>query len=283
MAVDYDTLMALRLPDVTQSYTAKDTILYAIGIGMGADPMDEDQLRFVYENELRAVPTQSMVLSLPGTWVRDSGLDYAKIVHGEQAVEFHAPLPSEGEVVGTLRIADVIDKGEAKGALVYVERTLRDATTSTKLATIRQTIFARGDGGIGGPANPQPPVHALPDRAPDGVVTLATVPQQALIYRLSGDYNPLHAEPAAAQHVGFPRPILHGLATFGVATHALLKGVCGYDPDRLGSIAGRFTAPVFPGETLETEYWVDGEVVSFRTRVEDRDTVAINNGRATLL
>jgi acyl dehydratase len=114
-------------------------------------------------------------------------------------------------------------------------------------------------------------------------VTLSTVPQQALIYRLSGDYNPLHAEPAMAQRVGFPAPILHGLATFGVAAHALLKGVCGYDPARLGSIAGRFTAPVFPGESFATDYWIDGAEVSFRTRVVGRDVVAINNGRATLI
>lgn len=282
MAVDYETLMALKVPDSTQLYTAKDSILYALGIGIGADPMDETQLRFVYEKDLRAVPTQALVLALPGMWVRDSGLDYAKVVHGEQSAEFHAPIPAEGEVSATLRITDIIDKGEGKGALVYAERVLRDVATGTKLATLRQSIFARGDGGIGGPAKAQPPVHALPDRAPDGMVSLATVPQQALIYRLSGDWNPLHAEPAMAQRVGFPGPILHGLATFGVAGHALLKGVCGYDPDRLASIAGRFTAPVFPGETFETDYWVEGEEVSFRTRVAGRDAVAINNGRAVL-
>jgi acyl dehydratase len=282
MAVDYETLMALRVPDVTQRYTAKDTMLYALGIGMGADPLDEAQLRFVYEKDLRAVPTQAIVLALPGMWVRESGLDYSRIVHGEQAAEFHAPIPPDGEVTGTLRIADVIDKGEGKGALIYAERTLTETATGAKLATLRQTIFARGDGGIGGPAKPQPRVHAIPDRAPDGCMTLPTVPQQALIYRLSGDYNPLHAEPAMAQRVGFPRPILHGLATFGVAAHALLKAVCGYDPDRLASIAGRFTAPVFPGETFETDYWVDGGEVSFRTRVAGRDAVAIDNGRATL-
>ena len=253
MPVDYDTLMALRVPDVTQRYTAKDSILYALGVGMGADPEDEEQLRFVYEKGLRALPTQAIVLALPGMWVRESGLDYARIVHGEQSVELHAPIAPEGEVTGTLRIADVVDKGEGKGALVYAERTLTDTATGTRLATIRQTIFARGDGGIGGPANPQPPAHPIPDRAPDGIVSLPTLPQQALIYRLSGDYNPLHAEPAMAQRVGFPKPILHGLATFGVAAHALLKGVCGYDPDRLESIAGPFTPPRLPGETFETD------------------------------
>ena len=257
-------------------------MLYALGIGFGADPDDEDQLRFVYEKDLKVVPTQSMVLALPGGWVRDSGIDYARVVHGEQAGEFHAPIPAEGEVVGSLRITDVIDKGEGKGALIYVERSVRDGASGQALATIRQTIFARGDGGIGGPAREQPPVHPLPDRAPDGICELPTVPQQALIYRLSGDYNPLHAEPALAQRVGFPRPILHGMATYGVATHALLRSVCGYDPSRLSSIAGRFTSPVFPGERFATDYWVDGDVVSFRTRAVDRDVIAINNGRATI-
>lgn len=281
MPISYDELMALRVPDVTQRYTARDTMLYALGIGIGADPLDPAQLRFVYEDGLRTVPTQAFVLGLAGSWVRDSGLDYARVVHGEQAADFHAPIPPEGEVTASLRIADVIDKGEGKGALVIAERVLTD-TAGAKLATVRQTIFARGDGGIGGPARAQPAAHALPDRAPDGTVALPGLAQQALIYRLSGDYNPLHADPAAARRVGFDRPILHGLATFGVATHALLKGVCDYDPDRIASIAGRFTAPVFPGETLLTDYWIDDATISFRTRVEGRDVVAIGNGRMTL-
>ena len=256
--VTYDQLMALRPDPVTQRYTKQDSMLYALGIGLGADPMDEAQLRFVYEKELVALPTLACVLAIPAGWVAQSGLDYTRVVHGEQAVEFHAPLAPEGEVTGTLHITDIIDKGEGKGALVYVERVLTDTTTGTKLASVRQTIFARGDGGIGGPAARQPPVHELPARVPDGMITLPTLPQQALIYRLSGDYNPLHAEPAAAKRGGFARPILHGLATFGVAAHALLKAVCDYDPGRLVAIAGRFTAPVFPGESLSTDYWVDG-------------------------
>jgi acyl dehydratase len=282
MAIDYDTLMALKVPDSRQIYTAKDSILYALGVGFGADPLDERQLRFVYEKDLLTVPTLAVVLALPGMWVRESGLDYSRIVHGEQSVRFHAPIPPEGEVAATLRITDVIDKGEGKGALIYVEREITDVATGTLLATIGQVIFARGDGGIGGPARAQPQPHPIPDRAPDGSCTLPTVPQQALIYRLSGDWNPLHAEPAAAQKVGFPSPILHGLATFGVATHALLRDLCGYDPARLRSIAGRFTAPVFPGERFVTDYWMDGAEVSFRTRVDGRDVIAINNGRAEI-
>lgn len=282
MPIDYDRLMAHSVQNVTQRYTQGDTILYALGIGMGADPLDQDQLRFVYERDLRVVPTQAFVLALPGAWLRESGIDYVRVVHGEQAGEFHAPIPAEGEVMASLRIADVIDKGEGRGALVFVERILTDLATGTKIATIRQTIFARGDGGVGGPTKVQPPAHALPDRSPDGTVALPSVLQQALIYRLSGDFNPLHADPVVAERAGFDRPILHGLATFGIATHALLKAACDYDPTRIATIAGRFTAPVFPGETFLTDYWLDDHVVSFRTRVQGRDAIAISNGRMTL-
>lgn len=280
MKVTYDSLMALNPANHMQAYSKRDAMLYALGVGFGADPMDEGQLPFVYEKDLHVAPTFPLVLGIPPNWVRESGLDYARIVHGEQSIEIHAPIPSEGEVEGSLRITGVIDKGEGKGALVYAERVLTNRVTSMKLATLRQTIFARGDGGIGGPAIQQPPVHALPEREPDGVCTMPTVAQQALIYRLSGDYNPLHADPTVAAAVGFERPILHGLATFGIAGHALLKSVCGYDPGRLTAMSGRFTAPVFPGETLETDYWVEGEDVSFRTRVRDRHVVAIGNGKA---
>jgi acyl dehydratase len=282
MAVDYETLMALELPNHVQRYDRRDAILYALGIGFGQDPLDRGELSFVVEGALKVMPTFALVLGVPPNWVRESGLDYARVVHGEQSAIFHAPLAPEGEVEGTLTITDVIDKGEGRGALVHAERVLTDRVTGTKLATLRQTIFARGDGGIGGPKGAQPPIHAPPDRAPDGTCSLPTVPQQALIYRLSGDYNPLHADPDAAEKVGFPRPILHGLATYGVAAHALLKSLCGYDPAGLRSISGRFTAPVYPGETLDTDYWCDGEVVSFRTRVAGRDVVAISNGKAII-
>jgi len=174
----------------------------------------------------------------------------------------------------------VIDKGPGKGALVLCERKVTDQASGETIAVVTQTIFCRGDGGFGGPPREAPPPHALPEREPDAMCDLGTRPEAALIYRLSGDLNPLHADPAAAQKAGFPRPILHGLATFGVAGHAVLKTMCGYEPARLISFACRFSAPVFPGETLRTEMWRDGAIVSFRTRVVGRDAVAINNGRA---
>jgi acyl dehydratase len=201
-------------------------------------------------------------------------------VHGEHAVHIHAPIAAEGTVIGKTRILDVIDKGEGKGALIYSERRIVDKASGGLLATINQTTFCRADGGFGGDKRDAPAPHPIPDRAPDIVCDLPTRPEMALIYRLSGDVNPLHAEPAFARAGGYPRPILHGLATFGVAGHALLKSLCGYDPARLAAMAGRFSAPVFPGETIRTEIWRDGNVASYRARVVERDVVAINNGRA---
>lgn len=284
MAIDYDKLLALKIPDAEQTYGAKDCILYALGVGLGLDPVNEDELPFVYEKNLKVLPTQGTVLASPGFWLRelDTGIDWVKLVHGEHSMVMHKPLNGQGTVTSKSRVLDVIDKGAGKGAIVYSERTLFDKASGDLLCTIVQTTFCRGDGGFGGPQRPQRPVHAMPDRAPDLVCELPTRPEAALIYRLSADLNPLHADPAVAKAAGFSKPILHGLATFGVAGHAVLKSVCGYDPSRLRSIAGRFSAPVFPGETIRTELWRDDAVVSFRAKVVERDVVAITNGRAQI-
>ena len=282
MAIDYDKLLALTIPDAEQAYGPKECILYALGVGLGLDPVNEDELPFVYEKNLKVLPTQGSVLASPGFWLRDldTGIDWVKLVHGEHSMVLHKELAGSGTLTSKTRVLDIVDKGEGKGAIVYSERTLFDKATGDLVATIVQTTFCRGDGGFGGPPRPQRPVHAIPDRAPDLICELATRPEAALIYRLSGDPNPLHVDPAVAKAAGFPKPILHGLATFGVAGHAVLKSVCGYKPARLKSIAGRFSAPVYPGETIRTEMWRDDAVVSFRAKVVERDTVAINNGRA---
>jgi acyl dehydratase len=282
MTIVYDKLMALEIPPVEQAYDSKDCILYALGVGLGHDPMNADELAFVYEKYLKVLPTMATVLGYAGFWLRDldTGVDWVRIVNGEQGVTLHRPLAGHGSVVGRSRIVEVIDKGPGKGALVLTARTVTDKASGEPIATITQTIFCRADGGFGGPPRTAPAPHPIPERAPDAVCDLGTRPEAALIYRLSGDLNPLHAEPAVAKAAGFPRPILHGLGTFGVAGHAVLKALCGYDPTRLVSFAGRFSAPVFPGETIRTEMWRDGAVVSFRARVVERDVIAINNGRA---
>jgi acyl dehydratase len=285
MAIVYDKLLALDIPAVEHVYDPKDVMLYALGLGLGQDPMNEDELAFVYEKNLKVLPTFALVQGYSPYWLRNpaTGVNWTKVVHGEQGLRLHKPVAPQGTVIGKTRIVEVIDKGEGKGALVFSERRVTDKASGELLATLTQTTFCRADGGFGGPKREAPSPHALPERAPDIICDLPTRPEMALIYRLSGDINPLHAEPEFAKAAGFPRPILHGLATFGVAGHALLKSLCGYDPARLAAIAGRFSAPVFPGETIRTEIWRDGAVASFRARVLERDVVAINNGRADIV
>lgn len=282
MAIDYDKLKNWDFGEIEQTYTTKDSILYALGLGLGADPMDERQLRFVYEDGMAALPTMSVVLGYPGFWLKDpeTGVDWVKVLHGEQGIIVHKPLPAEGTVVGKTRVTEIIDKGEGRGALILSERDVVDKASGDLLATLTSTTFARGDGGFGGPEGPSPKPHVLPERDADEVCDLPTLPQAALIYRLSGDFNPLHADPKVAVAAGFERPILHGLCTLGVAGHALLKTACGYDPARFKSMALRFSAPVYPGETIRTEVWRDDSVVSFRSSVVERDVVVLNNGRA---
>jgi acyl dehydratase len=284
MAINYDKLMAWPFEDVRHRYTQRDTMLYALGIGLGADPTDEAELRFVYEKDLLALPTLPVVLGYPGMWLKDpaTGVDWVHAGHGEQGLRLHRPIPTEGEVIGRTRVSQIIDKGPGKGALIYTERTVTGAASGALLATLTSTSFCRADGGFGGPAGPVKTVNELPTRAADHRVDFATQPRAALIYRLSGDYNPLHAEPAVACAAGFERPILHGLATYGIAGWAIVKQVCGGDPAAVQSLDVRFSSPVYPGETIRTELWIDGKVVSFRARAVERDVVVLNNGRAEL-
>jgi acyl dehydratase len=281
MAIDYQKLKHWPFPDVEHSYRARDTMLYALGLGFGADPMDEQQLRFVYEEGLKALPTMAVVLAHSGQWSKnpETGINWKLLLHGEQGLVIHKPLPAAATVVGRTVIDEIIDKGKDKGALIYSRREIRDKETGVLLASSSSTSFLRGAGGFGGPTGPTKPVHQLPERAPDLVCDIKTLPQAALIYRLSGDYNPLHADPAIAKAAGFPRPILHGLCSFGVAGHALLRTLCAYDPARLRRMEVRFSTPVFPGETVRTEIWREGSgSFGFRCRIVERDVVAINNG-----
>jgi len=284
MAIDYEKLLRLKIPDAQHSYLPKDAILYALSLGVGADPLDEGQLRFCYEQDLRVLPTLGVVLAHPGFWPKtlNTGLDWVRIVHAEQGLVLHKPLPPQAEVVGHSRVVEIVDKGREKGAFIAVERRVLDRATSALLCTITQTMFCRGDGGFGGPQRALPPPHQVPERAPDAICDIPTLPQTALLYRLNGDWNPLHADPAVARKAGFEKPILHGLATYGIAAYAIIKTLCANDGARVASIFGRFTAAAYPGETLRTEMWVDGLIVSYRVRSLERDVVAINNGRVEL-
>ena len=215
-----------------------------------------------------------------------TGIDWVRLLHGEQSLELHAPIPAAGTVVGSTRVTAIVDKGAGKGALMYSERDIRDRA-GTLLATSRSVSFMRGDGGYaatGQVSDPAPPPRAAtPDTAPDAVCELKTRPESALVYRLSGDYNPVHADPEVAKAAGFERPILHGLCSFGVSGHALLRTLCGWDASRLKEIGARFSSPVYPGETLRVEMWQRGEAVQFRTRVVERDVVVLSHGSARIV
>ena len=283
MPIDPEALRQWPIAEIEHTYTARDTMLYALGLGCGGDPLDENQLRFVYEGRLQALPSMSVVLGYPGFWIGDpaTGADWKKVLHGEQVIEIFKPLPTAATVIGKSRVTGLFDKGKDKGAVLVSERDVVDKSTGDVLCRLTSTTMLRGDGGFGGPSGPLPAPHPLPDRASDLTVSIATLPQAALIYRLSGDYNPLHADPVVARSGGFEKPILHGLCTFGMICRALLDAVCGNDPSKLRKMQVRFSAPVFPGETIVTEFWREaGGVVSFRAKVKERDLVVINNGRA---
>jgi acyl dehydratase len=284
--IDYDALLARQFPDIEHSYTARDTILYALGLGLGSDPMDSAHLRAVYENDpmFCALPSMVNVLAYPGFWAMepDTGITWQKLLHGEQSFTMHAPLPNQGTLIGKTHITGIVDKGEGRGALIFSERTLTDKATGAKIATVAGTSFARADGGFGGPSGPVKPVHTLPETTPDTVIDHKTQDGSALIYRLSGDYNPLHADPAVATGAGFDRPILHGLCTLGVASWSITQAIAAGESARLKHLQLRFSSPVYPGETIRTEIWGKGDEVSFRARVVERDVVVLNNGLARL-
>jgi acyl dehydratase len=288
MAIDYHRLKQWQFPEVRQSYTEKDCMLYALGLGMGSDPLDPGALQFVYEKGLKAMPTMAAVLGYPGFWMQnpETGIDWKQLLHGEQRVRLHRPLPVAASIVGRTVVQSVTDKGAAKGAIVVVERTITDAASGALLASIEMVTFCRGDGGYSANGQPSDPLGAAlpatPELATDAVCDLPTRPEAALIYRLSGDPNPLHADPAIAAAAGFERPILHGLATFGIAAHAILKVCCGYQPEKLKALSVRFTAPVYPGETIRTEMWRQGETIAFRARAVERDRIVLSNGVAEL-
>lgn len=284
MPIDYDKLKNRKFPDLVHRYTAKDTILYALGVGYGIDPLNTDDLKFVYEDQLRVLPTMAVVLGYPGFWAKepDTGIDWRQLLHGEQGLVLHMPLPTAGTVIGRTRITEIVDRGKDKGALLYSSRELIDQETGALICELTSTTVLRADGGFGGPSGPIPQPHAMPEGDPELAVDLPTVPQAALIYRLSGDYNPLHADPAIAHAAGFPRPILHGLCSFAIAGRALLRAYCSDDQSRLREMKVRFSSPVFPGETIRTEFWRSGDIVSFRARVVERNTVVLNNGFARL-
>ncbi len=292
MPIFYPDILNQKTASRSFSYDDKDVMLYALGIGLGADPLDEKELAFVYEKGLKVVPTAATVLaararSAPSEAVehppghRVSQINFLMVVHGEQKVELHKPLPAAGTFTASSRTIGAYDKGKDKGAVVVNETVWTDES-GERVATLTGSTFARGDGGFGGPSEGQPAPHPTPTRPPDLSLDFATRPDQALIYRLNGDRNPLHSDPDVARRAGFERPILHGLCTYGITCRAVLAAITDYDADAIASHEARFSAPVFPGDTITVDLWRDHKVISFEARVKARGATVIKNGKTTL-
>jgi acyl dehydratase len=292
MPIYYPDILEQRRAPVAFSYGDKDVMLYALGIGLSADPLDAKELAFTYEKKLKAVPTAATVLAvnnartvgvepdMPAGW-RQSQINYLMVVHGEQKVELHRPLPASGAFTATSRTLGAWDKGPGKGAVIVNETVWTDAA-GEKVATLTGSTFARGDGGFGGPSEGAPAPHEVPGRAPDLSLDFQTRPDQALIYRLNGDRNPLHSDPDVARAAGFERPILHGLCTYGITCRAILAAYTDFDPDPIASHQVRFSAPVFPGDKITVDLWRDDKVISFEARVAARGATVIKNGKTVL-
>lgn len=284
--MNLEKMLSFDVPSVETTLTARDAMLYALGVGIGDQPEAACDLQYLYERAepFKVMPSLVNVICHPGGWVMapELAVNWVKLLHGEQGFEMHLQLKPDTRYVSQNEVRGVLDKGEGKGAMLFLRKELREAETGELASTIDSTYVLRGDGGCGSTLTEAPVPHALPDRAPDTSVTLPMLARAALIYRLSGDYNPIHADPAMARKAGFERPILHGLCSLGVATRAVLRACCDDVPERLRSLKLRFSAPVYPGETLVTDIWRDGHEVGFRTRVAERDVVVLNNGRAVV-
>lgn len=282
MPLNFDALLATTVTDQPFEYTERDTILYAIGVGFGSDPMSRRELPFVYEKPgLHTVPSMAAML-VAGDFFVNCGWDYNSVLHGGQHLDIYRPLPAAGKLLANRRISSIIDRGARKGVRIELESEVRLARDDTVLFTLRTILLARGDGGQNGPTGIVPLPHRLPKRDPDLSCDLPTRADQALLFRLSGDLNPLHADPDVAAAAGFPRPILHGRCTSGIACRAILQTICDYDFTLITGFEVRFTAPVFPGDIITTEMWQDRNVISFRCKVKERNVTVINNGRCML-
>lgn len=281
--LDVERLLAYKVPEAHDLFDPRDAILYALGTGAGLSA-DVDELDFVFERNLKPLPTMAFVMGTAGFWLMDPavGLDWPRVLHGEQSLVLHRPLEAQEELVGSTRIGEIADKGPGKPAMFRAYRTLRELGGKI-VAEMSELWVLRDAGGFGGDRNlPDSNRVVMPDSPPAFSLDLPTSRQQALVYRLSGDRNPLHVSPETARLGGFDQPILHGLSTLGLVARALIHLHCKGDPQRLSAIAARFTAPVFPGETVRTQSWREGDRIVFRAIALERDTIVIDGGTASI-
>lgn len=283
MPIRYPAILEMAERNQELSYSEEQTMLYALAVGMGADPLDETELAFIYEKGLKALPAlASMVAWHAMPSIRQLGLDHSRVLHGAEEITLHRPMPAAAQLIADTVIPAVYDKGPARGAIVIRETRLRCARDGQPLATVRKTFLARGDGGFGGPSLSTPSLDAVPARPADSTIDLPIRADQAALFRLCGDRNPLHIDPQAARAAGFPAPILHGLCTYGFTCRAVLKSFGCNDVNVIESHAARFVAPIYPGETLRIEMWRDGETVSFRGSASARGDQTVVHGKTVL-
>jgi len=266
-----------------RAWTSKDALIYAVGVGAGSLDPTGAELEFTTENSRgvtqKVLPTFAVIVGgARGGMGAIGTFNPAMLVDGGRTIELHREIPVEGKIRSRGRVVGVYDKGS--GAVIASESESVDAESGELIFNLKSNVFIRGEGGFGGDRGPSGPRNVAPERAPDHEVTYQTRPDQALTYRLSGDHNPLHSDPEFAKAAGFPKPILHGLCTYGFTGRALLHTLCGSDPARFKGMEGRFSKPVFPGEALTVAMWVDGDQAVFKTTTQNGDVV-IDQGLCT--
>jgi acyl dehydratase len=285
--MNLDHVIARRFEPIHQSYDWRDAALYALGLGMGDDPLDEDELSYVYEGrDQRAVPSMCVTLGWPPLWIAEPKMEIAwkHALHGEQRIILHRPLVVSGSIRAEHRVSAIEDKGPGRGALVYFDTELFDAASGEWLASLRATEFLRGDGGCGNYGTPPGEMTRIGvDAPPSASITYRTPHQGALLYRLvSRDYMPIHADPIVAREAGFDRPISHGLNTMGLACRALLRRYARGHPERISAMAVRFASPAFPGDIIRVEMFEQGDIIRFRAWAVGRKVLVLDRGECRL-
>lgn len=281
MSIKYPEILELKTENVEFAWQDREAMLYAIGVGMGDDPLNLQHLPFVYERNLKLLPSFATVIvreAAPGPLP----VNYSMVLDGERDLVIHEPLDGSASVLMSGRVVAVADKGPGKGAIITREVTIRAKEDGRKIATVTSSIFARGDGGFGGPPGTVQSVSAVPAGSPDLSLNIQTRPGQALVYRLSGDRNPLHCDPEAAARAGYERPILHGLCTYGVCCRAILETYADFEPAAIKRLAARFSAPCYPGDIISVDFWKASDHLAFQARVVERGVTVIKNGCAIL-
>ena len=277
MTINYDEIMDLTSENVEISYSDKDSILYSLGIGLGNDPMNLNELKYVYENSQSVLPSMATNFQYHSPLLLKTNINFIMVVHGEQRLSMTNALPVSGDFIANAKVIGCYDKGPAHGAIIEVETSVKNKKDNEEICKLVSTTFARGDGGFGGPDSPKREIF-IPDGEPDYVSEVSTKPDQALIFRLSGDYNPLHSDPNFAKAAGFEKPILHGMCTYGIACRSLVNEICENDASKLKRFDCRFSSPVYPGETIITEMWKKDKMIYFNSKVKERDKLVLKNG-----